>query len=313
MRPSRLPSELRNTSFTYREALRRGAARNRLYARDLEITTNGFRRPVHGVLRPADEIRALAVLRPKDTFAQFTAALLQGVPLPREYERPWPVHLSSPPGTAPSRRRNVVGLSLELWEDEIRFLDGLRVTTPARTWLDLARVLGIEDLVIAGDHLVCAHPQGFPAPRLPWTTPDALRVMLVRHPRARGIIRARQALDLIRVGADSPRETKMRLAIVAAGLPEPELNVMLRGEFGQPVLWPDGAYRNHRISLQYDGDPHAGSRQYRRDIDRAAVTESLGWTEVRLGASDLHGTPPRAALRVGQALHRAGWRPGNLP
>jgi len=313
MRARPLPPPLTGRSFTYREALRHGTPRNRLYAGDLEIATNGFRRPLHGRLRPADEVRALAALRPKDTFAQFTAARLQSVPLPPQYEALWPVYLSSPPGTAPSRRRNVVGLNLELREDEIRFLDGLRITTAARTWLDLARALSVEDLVIAGDHLVCAHPQGFPKPRLPWTTPAALGEMIARHPRARGIVRARNALKLIRVGADSPRETRLRLALVAAGLPEPELNVMLRGEFGQPVLWPDGAYRKHRISLQYDGGPHAGSLQYRRDIDRAAVTEALGWTEVRLGAPDLRGTPPRAVFRVRQALARAGWRPGLDP
>ena len=309
MRASPLPPHLTGTSFTYREALRHGTPRNRLYARDLEITTNGFRRPTEGQLRPADELRGLADLRPQDTFARFSAALLQGVPLPRRHEALWPAYLSSPPGIAPARRRRVVGLTLDLAADEVRYLDGLRITTAARTWLDLARDLSVEELVIAGDHLVCAHPQGFPNPRLPWTTPAALGAMLARHPRARGVVAARQAWGLIRVGSDSPRETKLRLALTAAGLPEPELNVMLRGEFGQPVLWPDGAYRNHRISLQYDGEPHATARQHRRDIDRAAVTEALGWTEVRLGAADLHGNPPRAVLRVRQALVRAGWRP----
>lgn len=309
MRASPLPPHLTGTSFTSREALRAGTPRNRLYARDLEITTNGFRRPSGGKLRPADDLRGLASLRPHDTFARFTAALLQDVPLPRRHETVWPAYLSSPPGIAPPRRRRVVGMNLDLADDEIRYLDGLRITTPARTWLDLARDLTVEELVIAGDHLVCAHPQGFPIPRLPRTTPTALAEMLARHPRARGVVAARQALSLIRVGSDSPRETKLRLALLAAGLPEPELNVMLRGEFGQPVLWPDGAYRNHRISLQYDGEPHAAARQHRRDIDRAAVTEALGWTEVRLGAADLHGDPPRATLRVRQALLRAGWRP----
>ncbi|QTF72445.1 hypothetical protein [Arthrobacter woluwensis] len=310
MRVSPLPPQLRGTSFTLRGALRDGAPRSRLYARDLEILTNGFRRPAGVDLRPADEVRALAELRPNDTFVLFTAAALQGVPLPRRHESLWPVHLSSPPGTAPARRRRVVGVGLDLAPDEVRILDGLRITTAARTWLDLARDLSLEELVIAGDHLICAHPQGFPAPRIPWTTPAALAEMLERHPRARGIVTARRALELVRVGADSPRETRLRLALAAAGLPEPDLNVMLRGEFGQPVLWPDGAYPARRISLQYDGEPHASTRQHRRDIDRAAITEALGWTEVRLGASDLHGTPPRAVLRVRQALLRAGWRPG---
>ena len=68
-----------------------------------------------------------------------------------------------------------------------------------------------------------------------------------RHPGLRGVRTARAALELIRVGADSQPETKMRLSIVRAGLPDPVLNYMvLLGAYGNPVLWPDAAYPEHR-------------------------------------------------------------------
>ncbi|RAM37136.1 endonuclease domain-containing protein [Arthrobacter globiformis] len=118
----------------------------------------------------------------------------------------------------------------------------------------------------------------------------------------RGIRKARFALDMIRVGADSAPETMMRLALVRAGLPEPTLNVVLRNRMGHPVVWPDAAYPELRIALQYDGAHHGGLEQYRRDIKRQGLTESLGWHELRVQSSDLEGDRPFIVEKVRAVL-----------
>lgn len=132
--------------------------------------------------------------------------------------------------------------------------------------------------------------------------------MIAHHPGIRGLRKARAALELIRVGVDSPPETFMRLALVEAGLPEPEINELVRDEFGRAVLWPDGAYRKYRISLQYDGGHHNDPRQYQHDIQRLETTKSLGWEEIRIASADLRGEDPAAVRKIAAALKAKGWR-----
>ena len=106
------------------------------------------------------------------------------------------------------RRLNVVGHLLTFLPGELVEYDGVRLTSPARTWLDLASMAGVDDLVIAGDSLVCFHGPEFPAPREPLCTVADLRSMVANHPGARGVRAARAALEFIRVGADSQPETR---------------------------------------------------------------------------------------------------------
>jgi len=116
--------------------------------------------------------------------------------------------------------------------------DGVRLTSPTRTRLDLASIAGLDELVIAGDSLVCSHGPEFPAPHEPLCTVAELRAIVANHPGVRGVRAAREAFELIRVGADSKPETMMRLAFVRAGLPEPDLNHVLWGVHGARSCGP---------------------------------------------------------------------------
>jgi len=100
----------------------------------------------------------------------------------------------------------------------------------------------------------------------------------------------------------------MRLALVNAGLPEPVLNHVVWGDHGMPVLWPDAAYLDYRISIQYDGMPHADGKQHRRDIARQETTAVYGWLEVRVSKDDLDGERPAVVRKVRRALESRGWR-----
>jgi hypothetical protein len=88
-------------------------------------------------------------------------------------------------------------------------------------WLDLASILSVDELVAAGDSIVVEHGDEFPVPRQPLSSISDLQAMVGRHAGMRGVKKARLALELIRVGADSAPETMMRLALLRAGLPEP--------------------------------------------------------------------------------------------
>lgn len=108
-------------------------------------------------------------------------------------------------------------------------LHGIPVTSIERTWADLAALLPrgtVDELVVAGDGIV-KHPWSPWGRQAPLTTVERLRAALQRAGRYKGVRTARDALDLIRLGSDAATETKMRLALVHAGLPEPELQLVL--------------------------------------------------------------------------------------
>ncbi len=171
--------------------------------------------------------RALSAATPGAWISHLTAAVLLGLWLPSWYRDCRELHLSKRRALPPVRREGVVGHTVLAFDDELTVLDGIRISTPARTWLDLARILPLDDLVALGDQLVRRPRPELEGRTEPWATLPQLTAMLTRHPKLKGIVKARAAAALIRPGADSAPETFLRLALTAAGLPEPELQVRI--------------------------------------------------------------------------------------
>lgn len=91
-------------------------------------------------------------------------------------------HLSTTPGCAEIRQSGVVGHSLILRDGEVTRHQGIRISTPARTWLDLARDLPLNHLVAIGIQLVRYPWAAYESRGTPWSTPVALLGMLALHP-----------------------------------------------------------------------------------------------------------------------------------
>lgn len=286
-----------------------GVTRSRTFAKDLVLVSRGIRVPVVSGATGAAALRAYTDLDDYSVLVLLSAARIWGVPLPSSRSGDWRIHLARRRGFSFPRRVNVAGHLLTFLPEETVEYDGVRLTSPARTWLDLASVLRLEDLVAAGDHLVCSHGPEFPVPKDALCSIDELREIVGRHPGMRGVRTARAALELIRVGADSAPETHMRLALIDANLPEPELNHVVRNHLGLPVLWPDAAYLECKVSLQYDGRHHGGIEQHLRDIERQERSLAHGWLEVRISKHDLEGERPAVVHKVLRALQSRGWKP----
>ena len=90
----------------------------------------------------------------------------------------------------------MVGHTVLAFDDEVMVWDGIRISTPARTWLDLARLLPLEDLVAVGDQLLRRPHPGLEDRTEPWATLPELEAMLRRHPKLQGIVKARLAAEL---------------------------------------------------------------------------------------------------------------------
>lgn len=215
------------------------------------------------------------------------------------------IHVTCQPGEGSVRRKNTVGHQSVLTPDEITTGRHLRCTSPLRTWFDLAGILNLDELVIAGDFLFRR--------KNALSTQAALDSYLATKAGRPGYRRAIQARTLIRANTDSPKETELRLLLVRSGLPEPAINMPLFDETGGWVQDPDMSYEEFKVALQYDGGHHATPAQRRSDIFRDENARGLGWLVLVLTQWDLDsfkpGLEPRAATRVRAALSSRGWTP----
>lgn len=308
--PAPFPASLPWPVLTRAEALLAGVTPGRLRAADIV-------RPRPGLLvrgdRTAGEteiVSAYCRTDPEAVAVGLTAARMQGMPLPEHLERALPrprVHLSLPQGRVssdsvvrwhqfvlPRDHVREARFAVAPLEEGAHLLEApVRLTTRARTWRDLAPHLSEYWLIAIGDHLVRR-----PRPALEhgrtaaWCTLEELREQCTgRHAAT-----LRAALRAVRIGADSPRETMLRLAFAQAGLPEPLLNMPLIGPDGSRLHEPDFQWPAHRVCAEYDGRAHSTPRQVGRDIRRARRVQGAGWTEVRLHSDDI-------AQRCAPAVH----------
>jgi hypothetical protein len=217
-------------------------------------------------------------------------------------------HISRPDTMAIPRRARVRGHRGQFFADEIVTLNGLLITSRTRTWLDCSRKMSIDELTVVADHLVRVPRAEFEGRADPYATLDELADMLDRHKGTPGIRKARLALDQARVGADSAPETRLRLALEYAGLPEPQLNVPTPLSAGV-VRQPDFAYTQQRVAVEYEGESHSATAQIVRDIAREEDFARAGWLLVRISKRHMQNDARAAVAKVRTALLSRGWQP----
>ena len=180
---------------------------------------------------------------------------------------------------------------------------------PVSTWLAIASVVSLDELVVAADHLILDPYQLDPCDIRPYTSIKAL-VAAVQKFHGRGARRAASALDLVRQGAESRPETLLRLLLQRAGLPEPEPNREVRDDAGRWLGRADLVYAAFRTVVEYDGDQHRMNRaQYEKDIIRWEHFIAADWRVVKVRAGGLFATPEATVQRVRSALLAGGWTP----
>jgi hypothetical protein len=195
-----------------------------------------------------------------------------------------------------TNRHTVAGV--QTWEeridvDEIEILADMRVTTPARTALDLARRLPLGAAVAAVDALTQATELKM----------ADIELLVDRYSGRRGVRAARAALALVDGGAQSPKETWLRLLLMRAGFPRPQTQIVVRNEWGWREAYLDMGWEDIKVAVEYDGDQHRSDRrQYVKDIRRLEMLDQrYGWLVVRVVAED---HPDDVIRRVREARAR---------
>lgn len=192
-----------------------------------------------------------------------------------------------------SNRNPLPGLRIHsdrLEEDEFTLIDGVPMTTPARTAVDLGCWHPINDAVAVIDDLLRATDAKV----------AEFQILAERYPGRRGIQSARNAIDLADAGAQSPKETWVRLLLIRAGLPRPQTQIPVSDEFGESTYYLDMGWENFKVAAEYDGEQHRRDRwQYTWDIRRRETLERLGWMVIRVVVGD---RPADIVSRVRAAL-----------
>ena len=149
-------------------------------------------------------------------------------------------------------------------------VEGIRVTTPLRTALDLACGLSRAEGLASVDALMRIHG----------LTREAMQQELPRFRGRRGVVQARALVELADPRAESPGESFTRLAIHDEGLPAPTPQLWVTDLGGR--RWRlDLGYESERVAVEYDGEQYHSSRQQReRDRLRRAALAEAGWTVI---------------------------------
>ncbi|MFY0408635.1 hypothetical protein [Solicola sp. PLA-1-18] len=290
--PTPVPVELRDRPFTLAEARAAGLSSRVLNGRRFVPLLRGVHAPAD--LEPTRDVMTDAgfLALPAEAIASHgTAGHLLGLPVPTT---------TRPSFWVPQSRNGLelAGVDLHRYKERppSMIVDGRPVTTVGKTFVDLAVLLCLWDLVAVGDAAV----------RRRLIELAALRLRC-REPRRRWIRRARWAASLVREGVDSRAETLLRLLLVFADLPEPVVGRPAFDAAGNWLATPDLSYPELKIAIEYDGRHHADDRrQWARDVLRVEGMAADGWIVIVVVADHLFRHPDAVVDRVHHALITRG-------
>jgi len=275
-------AELPSRPFTTEQARAAGVTASRL---ENAVSTGLLRRVMHGVYLRSDVpltldrklAAASSVIAPNAVACDRTAAWIWGVDVHvfRELDDLPRIETVVLSGGARTKRSETRGGERALLPCDWTEVDGIRVTTPLRTAMDLACGLNRREALAAADALMREH--GF-------SHTDMAR-MLPRYRRRRGVVQLREIVGLVDPRAESPRESWTRLAMLDFGLPQPELQWWVTVD-GVPTYRLDLAYPHARIAVEYDGtEHHSRPEDVARDLARREWLREHGWTVVVIDRS----------------------------
>ena len=276
-------------------------------ARFRRAVRRGLVRPVlHGVFLRADvrltvEVKLAAaalVITDSSVACDRTAAWIWGVDVHARGELdvvpPLETYVLS--GQRRTERKEVRGGERDLLPSDWVVVEGVKVTTPVRTAMDLGCLLPRRSALAAMDALMRTH--GF--------THHDMSSLLPRYFRRRGVVQLRQLMPLVDPGAESQPESWVRLELIDNGLPHPKVQWWVDVE-GVPTYRLDLAYPFAKVAIEYDGEEfHASAADREKDRVRREWLEAHGWVVVVLSRSDFSRTSDRPWLtEVAVALDRA--------
>ncbi|MGQ7296199.1 DUF559 domain-containing protein [Quadrisphaera sp. KR29] len=299
--PAPLPARLRHRPFTTEEALALGVTARRLRAADLRAPHRGVRVSRGVEWTPLVALQCAVLAAPPGALGTGAHAVV-ALGLPTPFGEPDPL-LSEPQLAVPrgARLRHQSGLAVrrqrlhpETRETRVR---GVRLLSPEDLWAQRCGELDEESAVALGDGVL----------RLLRDDLRAMHAALERLPVEERAT-ARRVLDQVRYEVCSPVETRLRLLLVRAGVPEASRFAAPLPREGRAEVWPDLQWDSVRVAVEVDGPHHGTDEQHERDIRRRRRTEQHGWTQVVVSSREVMAQPDDVVRWVSEELRRAGLR-----
>ena len=170
----------------------------------------------------------------------------------------------------------------------VRF-EGIPILSPRALAASLSRDLDSTELTVVLDAL-CSEARNYPGRRYraqALLSSEEIRKIPQQFARMHGIGTLREACEQAESGVESPMETVLRVQLIAAGFPNPEINATFRLSNGRTIR-PDLLYRDARVLIEYLGDHHRTDRStWEHDVERSRDLAAAGYIELQVTASDL--------------------------
>ena len=280
------------TPFQRRTALAAGVTPKQLRGPGYRVVLPGAYVAASTTVTPLVRVRAALLPYGDAAWASHASAA-------RVYDLPIPTiameHVSVP---RPGQRRRHQGVKVHVGGQaaRTRIVRGVRVSEPRALFVEMAALVGLVDLVVLGDAMV----------RRALVIPDALVAYCASsaHPAAAA---ARGAASYVRRDVDSPMETRLRLLLVLAGLPEPQVNLKIRDEDGEVLRKYDLSYPAVRVAVEYNGKVHVLTPgAWEADLERRGAIDDDGWRLLPVISSGIYSTPEQTLRRIHRVLLARG-------
>ena len=267
---------------------------------DTQLESDCYRRALHGVWVPAylPDTRYLRLdaarlaVPDRGVLCGLTAAWSYGADVRRVDD--FDVHVGFAEGQRIRKRPGLAVCQETLDPVDITRLDGVQITTPLRTAFDCLRLLRHPEGVVVADALT----------HLELVDLDELAAYFAGKRRLRNLRIGERLLSYVEPKSESPMETRMRVELIDAGLPQPEAQHNVYDDHGNFVGRLDLAYVNARLGVEYDGADHWTQR---RDDDRRRTRiREQGWEVLVYSADDVFRTPITMCAEVRRHLRSRG-------
>ena len=234
---------------------------------------------------PVEAEHALAMAAvlavPGSVLSHYPAAVLHAMRPARE----GPMHVTT--GRAARKRSDLIIHRNTLDPNDITRRNGIPVTSPARTLLDLAATEPTPELDRALNQARIARLVSDPS----------LNEQFSRYPHHRGTAALRKAIRADVGFTRSEAERRAVDLIRRAGLPSPETNQRVEG-YEVDLVW-----RNQRLIVEIDGYAfHSMRRSFEEDRRRDQQLTARGWRVIRITWWQLTNEPEEVAVTISRVL-----------
>jgi hypothetical protein len=169
-------------------------------------------------------------------------------------------------------RRPVPGVVIRderIADDEIRQPSEFRLTTAARTALDIARHLPREEALPIVDALAAGSE----------VTVAAVELLVARYPGVRGISAAREIVGLMDGGARSRAESLLRLRLIDTGVPRPRTDIVVEDTHWSTRIAM--GWERAKVGVSYEPDGRLEGYSAVQQLAAEELVQRQGWIHIR--------------------------------